>query len=285
MTQVTNPTTPPPISTPTPGGGFTYIGGQVATRFTASPQADIILTFGGDDVVASGGGDDLVITGGGNDIIGTNGGNDTVLSGSGNDTVAGGDGNDLIFGGKGADLLDGGAGNDTVSGDRGNDIVLGGSGDDRVFGGQDNDIVGGGDGNDSVYGGKGNDTVDGGAGNDFVTGDRGSDVLTGGAGNDTFYFASIGGDFGVDTVTDFTPAEDKIRLKSGGAFAGLGPTFEAAEFVVVSNFTPGTPGATTNKLIYDPQSGILYFNPGTTAVAVAQLQTGLTITSNNFELF
>jgi serralysin len=286
MTQVTNPTTPPPISTPTPGGGFTYIGGPGPTRFNASPQADVILTFGGDDVIASGAGDDLVLAGGGNDSIGGGAGNDLIFAGSGNDAVAGGDGNDLIFGGKGADVLDGGAGNDTVSGDTGNDVVLGGSGDDRVFGGQGSDTVGGGEGNDSVYGGKGNDTVDGGAGNDFVSGDRGSDVLTGGTGSDTFYFASIGGDFGVDTITDFTPAEDKIRLKSGGAFAGLGSTFEASEFVVVSGFTAANPGATTtNKLIYDPQSGVLYFNPGGTAVAVAQLQTGLTITSSNFELF
>jgi serralysin len=285
MTQVTNPTTPA-VTTPTPGGGSTIIGIEPPNRLNGTEQDDIILTFGGNDLIDAKGGNDLVISGGGNDTVVAGTGNDQVYAGSGNDVVAGGDGDDRIFGGKGADLLDGGAGNDLVSGDRGNDTVLGGTGNDSVYGGQDSDIVGGGEGNDSVYGGKGNDTVDGGAGNDFVTGDRGSDVLTGGAGSDTFYFASIGGDFGVDTITDFTPAEDKIRLKSGGAFAGLGSTFEASEFVVVSGFTAANPGATTtNKLIYDPQSGVLYFNPGGAAVAVAQLQTGLTITSSNFELF
>ncbi|MEZ2239235.1 calcium-binding protein [Microcoleus sp.] len=285
MTQLTNPTTPA-ISVTLPGGGSNIRGIAGDNRLTGTPQSDIILTFGGNDVLAGGDGNDLILSGGGNDVIGGGPGNDIVAAGTGNDIVAGGDGDDLIFGGKGNDLLDGGAGNDTVSGDQGNDTVLGGSGNDLVLGGAGSDIVSGGDGNDSVYGGRGNDTVDGGAGNDFISGDRGSDVLTGGAGSDTFYFFSAGGDFGVDTITDFTPVEDKIRLKSGGAFAALGTTFEASEFVVVSGFTPATPtAATANKLVYDPTSGVLYFNQGSSVLTVAQLTPGLTITASNFELF
>jgi Ca2+-binding RTX toxin-like protein len=285
MTQVTNPTTPP-ISQPGPGGGSNIIGAQTDNRLNGTPGNDIILTFGANDVVAGLGGNDLVITGGGNDSVGGGDGNDTIVSGSGNDVVAGGTGDDVIFGGKGNDLVDGGDGNDLISGDRGNDTVLGGSGSDTVFGGQGSDIVSGGDGNDSLYGGKENDTVDGGSGNDFISGDRGSDVLTGGAGSDTFYFFSSGGDYGVDTITDFTPSEDKIRLKQGGVFAGLGGTFDTSDFVVVSGFNAATPGSTTaNKLVYDPTNGALYFNGSNGVLTVAQLQPGLTITTNNFELF
>lgn len=285
MTQVTNPTTP--VSSVPSGGGSNIIGTQGDNRLNGSEQADIILTFGGNDVISGRGGDDLIISGGGNDSIGGGSGNDNIFAGTGNDVVAGGSGDDRIFGGKGNDLIDGGDGNDLVSGDQGNDTVLGGSGNDTVFGGQGNDFVGGGDGNDSLFGGKNNDTVDGGAGDDFISGDRGSDVLTGGAGRDTFYFASAGGDYNVDTITDFTPADDKIRLKSGGVFAGLGNAgFQANEFVVVSGFSANTPAAnTTNKLIYDPTSGALFFNGGNGVLQVAQLQTNLTITSNNFELF
>jgi len=287
MTQVTNPTQPA-SSLPggVGGGGFTVIGTEGDNRLNGSPGSDIIQTFGAADVVAGGSGNDLIITGGGNDTVGGGDGNDTIISGSGNDVVAGGTGDDFIFGGKGNDLIDGGDGNDLVSGDRGNDTVLGGSGSDTVFGGQGNDIVDGGDGNDTLYGGKDNDTVNGGAGNDLISGDRGSDVLTGGAGSDTFYFFSSGGDYGVDTITDFTPGEDKIRLKQGGVFAALGSTFEASEFVVVSGFNASTSGAaTTNKLVYDPTSGTLFFNGSNGVLTVAQLQPGLTITSNNFELF
>ena len=165
---------------------------------------------------------------------------------------------------------------------------MGGAGNDTAFGGKGNDLVSGGDGNDSLYGGRDNDTVDGGAGNDFISGDRGSDVLTGGAGSDTFYFFSSGGDYGVDTITDFTPAEDKIRLKAtgGGVFSALASNgFEASEFVVVSNFNANSPGATTNKLVYDPTSGALFFNGANGVLEVARLAPNLTITSNNFELF
>ena len=284
MTQVTNPTTPA-ASVPSPPG-LNVIGTQGDNRLNGTEQADIILTFGGNDVISGRGGDDLIISGGGNDSIGGGGGNDAIFAGSGNDVVAGGEGDDRIFGGKGNDLLDGGAGNDLVSGDQGNDTVLGGTGNDTVFGGAGNDIVGGGDGNDSLFGGKGNDTVDGGAGDDFISGDRNSDVLTGGAGRDTFYFASAGGvDFGVDTITDFTPVDDKIRLKTGGVFAGLGSSFDSTEFVIDAGFTGSPTAATTNKLVYNPTSGLLYFNGGSGVLTVAQLQPGLTITSNNFELF
>ena len=283
MTQVTNPTTPV-LSVPS-RGGLDVIGIQGDNRVNGTEQADIILTFGGNDVISGRGGDDLIISGGGNDSIGGGGGNDDIFAGSGNDVVASGEGDDRIFGGKGNDLLDGGAGNDLVSGDQGNDTVLGGAGNDTVFGGAGNDIVGGGDGNDSLFGGKGNDTVDGGAGDDFISGDRGSDVLTGGAGRDTFYFASAGGDFGVDTITDFTPVDDKIRLKTGGVFAGLGSSFDSTEFVIDAGFTGSATAATTNKLVYNPTSGLLYFNGGNGVLTVAQLQTGLTITSNNFEVF
>ena len=283
MTQVTNPTTPA-ASVPSPPG-LNVIGTQGDNRLNGTEQADIILTFGGNDVISGRGGDDLIISGGGNDSIGGGGGNDAIFAGSGNDVVGGGNDDDRIFGGKGNDLLDGGAGNDLVSGDQGNDTVLGGTGNDTVFGGAGNDIVGGGDGNDSLFGGKGNDTVDGGAGDDFISGDRGSDVLTGGAGSDTFYFFSSGGDYGVDTITDFTPVDDKIRLKQGGVFAGLGSSFDSTEFVIDAGFTGSPTAATTNKLVYNPTSGLLYFNGGSGVLTVAQLQPGLTITSNNFELF
>ncbi|MEG4805515.1 calcium-binding protein [Microcoleus sp. ARI1-B5] len=288
MTQVTNPTQPA-ITLPggAGGGGLNIIGKATANNLNGTAGADIFLTFEGNDVIAGAGGDDLIFSGGGNDSIGGGSGNDALVSGSGNDAVAGGDGDDRIFGGKGNDVLDGGAGNDVVSGEKGNDVVLGGTGNDAVYGGEGSDTVGGGDGNDSVYGGKGNDTVDGGAGNDFISGDRGSDLLTGGAGNDTFYFASAGGDFGVDTITDFTPAEDKIRLKTtgGGVFSVLGNSVDTSEFVVVSGFSANSPGATTNKLIYDPTNGALFFNSGNGVLEVARLTPGLTITSNNFEVF
>ena len=51
---------------------------------------------------------------------------------------------------------------------------------------------------------------DGGGGNDTLIGGSGSDILTGDGGdNDTFVIS------GRDTITDFTPAEDKIDFGGG----------------------------------------------------------------------
>ena len=198
-----------------------------------------------------------------------------------------GGGGFTVIGTQESNRLNGGPGSDIIQTFAAADVIAGGSGNELIISGGGNDSVGGGDGNDSLYGGKDNDTVNGGAGNDFISGDRGSDVLTGGDGSDTFYFFSSGGDYGVDTITDFTPGTDKIRLKQGGVFAGLGSTFEATEFVVLAGFNAASPGtATTNKLVYDPTNGALYFNGTNGVLTVAQLQPGLTtITSNSFELF
>lgn len=273
MTQVTNPTTPA-SSVPNSQGGLDIRG------------------IAGDNRLNVGTGNDSVQTRAGNDTVFANAGNDTVRGGKGNDFVDGGVGNDVLFGDAGNDTVAGGAGDDAIYGDNpsrpggGNDVLGGGDGNDLIFGQAGNDVINGDAGNDTLWGGKGADTINGGAGNDFISGDTGSDLLTGGAGSDTFYFASIGGAGDLDTITDFAPGEDKIRMKQGGALAILGGAVDASEFVVVSGFNSSSPAADTkNKVIYDSASGLLYFNNAGNVLTVAQLTPGLTIGTSNFELF
>jgi Ca2+-binding RTX toxin-like protein len=61
-------------------------------------------------------------------------------------------------------------------------------------------------GNDYFRGGEGNDTLIGGAGNDYLQGNGGSNTLRGGAGADQFVlgYSVFSGNFGVDTVKDFS---------------------------------------------------------------------------------
>lgn len=68
-------------------------------------------------------------------------------------------------------------------------------------------------GNDKLDGKAGNDTLLGGDGIDTLIGGKGSDTLTGGKDSDIFkYKLSDFTDKDFDTITDFTPKEDKIQL-------------------------------------------------------------------------
>ena len=164
------------------GGGWDDSSGDGTFSLgeEASDELDANSLWGGD-------GDDL--------IIGANGA-DTVGGGVGNDRVNAGGGNDKVFGGRGGE----GGSNDVIDGGDGNDVVFASDGNDSVFGG---------DGDDDLFGGSGDDTVHGGDGDDTIWGGSGDDLFTGGGGADIFAFGATSGK---DTVTDFSVAEDELRL-------------------------------------------------------------------------
>lgn len=66
----------------------------------------------------------------------------------------------------------------------------------------------------SLTGSDGADVLTGTALVDRITGGRGDDTLTGAEGADVFVFRS--GSIGADTITDFTPGEDKLNLRAFG---------------------------------------------------------------------
>lgn len=93
--------------------------------------------------------------------------------------------------------------------------ILAGAGDDLIdLTSANYSIAGvtvdGGSGNDILWGNAGNDTLLGGDGNDTLFGGAGNDVLTGGIGADVFQFVHSGG--GIDQISDFDTAQDKLRL-------------------------------------------------------------------------
>ncbi|MDE0286704.1 MAG: hypothetical protein OXN26_19415, partial [Gammaproteobacteria bacterium] len=65
-----------------------------------------------------------------------------------------------------------------------------------------------------ITGTSGNDTLTGTAGDDTINGLGGNDTLSGGSGADVFVFQAAGGN-GLDTITDFDPAEDTIQIVTG----------------------------------------------------------------------
>jgi len=72
----------------------------------------------------------------------------------------------------------------------------------------------------AINGTGGTDTIVGTAGDDVITGGAGADRLTGNGGRDVFVYTSLR-DAG-DTITDFTPGDDRLDLAA--LLAGLGTT-------------------------------------------------------------
>jgi len=72
-------------------------------------------------------------------------------------------------------------------------------------------INGDSDGN-SLRGTSGSDLIDGKGGDDTIWAKNGSDILSGGSGEDVFVFDTKPGSTNVDTILDFAPEDDTIRL-------------------------------------------------------------------------
>lgn len=186
-----------------------------------------------------------------------------------------------------SDWIDGLAGNDRIDGRGGDDILWGDRGNDRLTGGVGADQLVGGIGHDQLIGGSENDTIWGAEGNDTISGGTGADVLRGDltaldAGADVFVFdAALGS--GIDRITDFSAAEDTIRLENA-VFTGLATgTLAAGAFV--ASYT-GTAADASDRIIYDINTGALYYDAdGTGAraqVQFATLASGLTLTNADF---
>ena len=83
------------------------------------------------------------------------------------------------------------------------------------------------------------------SGDDFIIANKGEDTLTGAGGNDCYYFNETSD--GLDSITDFTPAEDKIVLSNILAnevgYAGSDPFGDG--YVELLGFNHPTYGAST----------------------------------------
>lgn len=191
-----------------------------------------------------------------------------------------------IQGSAAGDIFEGGTLSDTLSGNGGHDVLAGAGGNDRLFGGAGDDIMQGGEGADSLGGGDGNDVIYGDASNDTLVGGRGNDTLNGGSGADTFVFDLRASRANVDLIEDFNVIEDVIRLKSF-AFPGLRPgVLDSAAFAAN---TSGTATGTDNRIIYETDTGRLYFDldgSGPSArILFANLDPNLDLNNADFIIF
>lgn len=186
------------------------------------------------DTLSGGAGDDFIQGLAGDDSIRGNDGNDHLRGGFGNDEVFGGDGDDVLYGNTIVEIssseTDSASGADNqwlaefvtdlfdvssflnptfTSNLVGVDVLESLDGDDILYGGNGDDLIYGDGGNDQLFGLADDDQLFGGNGNDRLEGGTGSDALSGGKGADEFVFSTNGG---VDTISDFDSAQDRILL-------------------------------------------------------------------------
>jgi Ca2+-binding RTX toxin-like protein len=202
--------------------------GNVSTVTVGGVAEDTIRNIEG--VIGGGAADALTGNNLANRFYG-GGGNDTLHGAGNNDTLDGHLGNDTLDGGTGADIMRGGDGDDLYIVDNAGDTAWekSQSGIDTVRASVSFSMAGrqlehleltgsghiNGIGNSKVntmIGNAGRNALDGGTGNDTLNGRAGKDTLTGDTGADTFVFDTALQATNVDTITDFSVADDTLSL-------------------------------------------------------------------------
>ena len=230
---------------------------------------------------------------GGNDRLTGGSGNDILNGGTGNDTMIGGRGSDIYYVNSNADVVSETIayptpGNDkdtvvysvssagtvsiggTVSGLAATktysgieNLTLSSASNTVAHNGIGSDVANrltGNAGANQLHGLDGNDTLLGLGSNDVLSGGAGNDSLTGGGGGDVFVFdTALSAATNIDTVTDFSPGSDTVRLDAS-VFAAF-----SAGVPVTAGQLLAAPGAITaldadDRLIYNTTTGALYYD-------------------------
>ena len=126
-------------------------------------------------------------------------------------------------------------------------------------------------------------TIVGNAGNNIIDGKGGADSLWGLGGMDTFLFSTKPSLGNVDRIYDYDASQDTIRLDDA-AFSGLSVGALATGAFAIGS----TAQQSDDRIIYDPLTGSLYFDPdgvgGVAPVHFATLNADLAITAADFFL-
>jgi Ca2+-binding RTX toxin-like protein len=135
-------------------------------------------------------------------------------------------------------------------------------------------VLNGGSASNQLSGGAGADTLDGGAGDDTLVGNAGNDLLIGGSGGDQFLFNTALGSSNIDTISDYSSADDTILLDDA-IFAGIGA---AGTGLAADAFTIGAAATTsTHRIIYNSDTGALFYDADGSGAGTAIQWATLTV--------
>lgn len=261
-------------------GDDTLYGDAGADQLYAGAGNDVLDGGSGADLMFGGSGDDIYIVDNANDVLSDVSGTDTAYASVSYTLSSGGNVENLTLigsgwegpghiawhsfggGGGGPNYNFNGTGNqldNVITGNEGNNTLDGGDGNDTLYGNAGQDILWGGAGDDILYGGGGGDTLHGGAG---------ADTLHGGGGADKYMFEAATAFDAIDTVKNFTTAQND-KLDISDLLFGYDPLTDAlADFVMIEDS-----GANSTLKVDRDGTGTTY---GWTQVATIEGVTGLT---------
>jgi Ca2+-binding RTX toxin-like protein len=128
---------------------------------------------------------------------------------------------------------------------------------------------------DQLFGGPGTDTLAAGAGDDLLNGGLGLDTLTGGPGRDTFVFDTLPNtNTNRDTITDFLASDDTLQFENA-VYTGLSATGVLAAGQLRVGAGLMTAGDADDRFIYNPASGILYYDANGSAAGAAPVRVAV----------
>jgi Ca2+-binding RTX toxin-like protein len=259
---------------------------QSAVDFTLGNNVENIFLLGAGNINGTGNSVANVMTGNsGNNVLNGRGGADTMTGLAGNDTYVVDSTSDQVVEAVGG-------GTDTVQtavsltlAENVENLFLLGAGNINGIGNTLDNAITGNSGNNTLNGAAGDDTLIGGAGNDRLFGGFGNDDLTGGTGADTFIFHSAPNAVtNVDTITDFSVADDTISLENS-VFTTIGAVGTLAASAFVRN-TTGLAQDASDRIIYESDTGNLFYDSNGNAaggsVLIAVLDPGLLMTNLDF---
>jgi len=109
-----------------------------------------------------------------------------------------------------------------------------------------------------------------------IKGGGGQDTLFGGADNDIFLFNKAPGVAASDTIADFTPGEDLIRLDNDfftALITAPGAALETSEFRASSN---GLATQASEHILYNTSTGELFYDSDGSGSSAPQIFATLT---------
>ncbi|GLK67631.1 beta strand repeat-containing protein [Hansschlegelia plantiphila] len=288
-------------------------GNSFAQSLTGNAGANALNGGGGADTMTGGAGSDTyTIDNAGDVVIEANvSGVDTVnasvtfslahqfvenltLTGAAAIDATGNSLDNVLTGNAGVNVLTGGTGDDDyyvqTVGDKA--VEANGQGDDRVLSSVSYSLAGQyierlrltGDGDVNATGNSLKNTIAGNDHDNILDGMTGADRIAGGAGHDAFVFSTTLGSSNVDAITDFSAADDTMRLGQS-VFAGL-----ALGALSADAFHLGTAAAdASDRIIFNNTTGALFFDRDGTgatykAVQFATLENHATITAADFTI-